>query len=115
MLFYELLPQGDTVTISTLVSSRSSHRLLEKERPRRASVHLLHDIAWPFVAKETYGKLEELGKDTVYNSSYSPNPDPSENLIFRPLNALLAKNIFTKFEEVDQVVSDFFKSQSPKI
>ncbi|KAK6735497.1 hypothetical protein RB195_018610 [Necator americanus] len=112
MLFYELLPQGHTVTGS--IYSSQLQKLasgVREKRPRRASVHLLHDNARPHVAKQTNEKMEQISWDTVSHPPYSPDLARSDYHLFRPLKAFLAKKIFTKFEEVEPEVSDFFDSQ----
>lgn len=113
MLYYELLPQGHTVT--GIVYANQLQKLADavrEKRPRRASVHLLHDNARPHVANETREKLEELGWDTVPHPPYSPDIAPSDYHLFRPLKASLAKKKFTKLEDVVRAVNDFFNSQS---
>lgn len=113
MLYFELLPQGCTVT--GIVHASQLQKLAEvirEKRPRRASVHLLHDNARPHVAKETRAKLEELGWDTVPHPPYSPDIAPSDYHLFRPLKASLAKKKFAKVDDVVRAVSDFFDSQS---
>ncbi|EYC01128.1 hypothetical protein Y032_0110g180 [Ancylostoma ceylanicum] len=54
MLYYELLPQGHTVT-GTVYSSQLQKLVdaVRERRPRRASVYVLHDNARRHVAKET--------------------------------------------------------------
>ncbi|EYC36039.1 hypothetical protein Y032_0941g3143 [Ancylostoma ceylanicum] len=66
MLYYELLPQGHTVTGTVYANQMQKLADAARERrPRQASVHLLHDNARLHVAKETLDKLEKLGWDTI--------------------------------------------------
>ncbi|EYC21128.1 hypothetical protein Y032_0020g233 [Ancylostoma ceylanicum] len=54
MLHYELLLQGQTVTGTVYANQLQKLAYAVRERrPRRASIHLLHDNARPHVAKET--------------------------------------------------------------
>ncbi|EYC39327.1 hypothetical protein Y032_0662g1290 [Ancylostoma ceylanicum] len=114
MLYYELLPQEHTIT--GIVYTNQLRKLADAvraRRPRRASVHLLHDNARHHVAKETCDMLDELGWGTVPHPPYFPDIAPSDYNLFRPLKAFLAKEKFTEFEDVERAVSEFFDTQSP--
>uniref|UniRef100_A0A8R1DVR7 Histone-lysine N-methyltransferase SETMAR n=1 Tax=Caenorhabditis japonica TaxID=281687 RepID=A0A8R1DVR7_CAEJA len=78
----------------------------------RSAVHLLHDNARPHVAKATQAKLKELNWDTVPHPPYSPDIEPSDYHLFRPLNLFLKEKRFAKYEDLKMAVFDFFDSQS---
>lgn len=59
-------------------------------------------------------KFEELGRDTAHPSSFSYIV-PSDNYLFRQIRAFLAKTKFTKLQDVERTVSDFFDSQSSQL
>ncbi|EYC37441.1 hypothetical protein Y032_0791g2369 [Ancylostoma ceylanicum] len=115
ILYNELLPQEHIVTGNVYASQlQKLADAVRERRLRRASVHLLHDNARLHVAKETRDKLEELGWDTSPHPPYSPDIAPSDYTLFPPLKAFLAKKKFTKIEDVERAISDFFDSQSPQ-
>ena len=114
MLYYELLGRGKTVTASVYATQlQKLATAIGEKRPRRTTVHLLHDNARPHVSKVTQAKLEELGWDTVPHPPYSPDLAPSDYHLFRPLKAFLARKSFVDFDDVVRAVADFFDSQSP--
>lgn len=114
MLYYELLGRGKTVTASVYATQlQKLATAIGEKRPRRTTVHLLHDNARPHVSKVTQAKLEELGWDTVPHPPYSPDLAPSDYHLFRPLKAFLARKSFVDFDDIVRAVADFFDSQSP--
>ena len=57
MLYFELLPQGKTVNAIRYTDQlQKLSEAIQEKRPRRASVHLLHDNASAHVAKVTQKK-----------------------------------------------------------
>ena len=72
MLYYAV-PEGHTVT-ATIHTAQLYNlaKAIRGKRPRRLSVHLLHDNARPDVAEDTLQKIKELGWDTVPHQPYSP-------------------------------------------
>ncbi|EYC11313.1 hypothetical protein Y032_0051g2135 [Ancylostoma ceylanicum] len=114
-MYYELLSQRHTVTGTVYADQlKKLADAVRERRPRRASVHLLHDDARPHVAKETRDKLDELGWDTVPHPHFSPDIAPSDYHLSHPLDAFLAKKKFTKIGDVGRTVNIFFDSQSPQ-
>uniref|UniRef100_A0A8R1I5Z4 HTH_48 domain-containing protein n=1 Tax=Caenorhabditis japonica TaxID=281687 RepID=A0A8R1I5Z4_CAEJA len=94
MLYYELLPQGRTVNATTYFNQLASLVLaLREKRPRRSTVHLLHD------------------NDTVLHPPYSPDIALSDSHLFRPLKLFLKEKRFAKYEDLKMTVFDFFDSQ----
>ncbi|EYC40912.1 hypothetical protein Y032_0590g388 [Ancylostoma ceylanicum] len=114
MLYYELLPQEGVITATFYANQLwKLADTVRERRPRRASVLLLHFNARLHVAKGTRDKLEELGWDTVPHPPYSLDIVPSDYDLFRPLKAFLTQKKFTKIEDVERAISDFFDSQPP--
>lgn len=58
---------------------------IREKRPRRASLHLLHDNARAHATKATQQKLLMLGWNAVPHPPYSPDIAPSDYHLFRPL------------------------------
>ncbi|CAO4372757.1 unnamed protein product [Caenorhabditis nigoni] len=115
MLFFELIPQGRSITASIYTDQLDSLALaLREKRPRHSTVHLLHDNARPHVAKDTQAKLQELGWTTVPHPPYSPDIAPSDYHLFRPLKQFLREKQFKTFDELKMEVSDFFDSRTPE-
>ncbi|CAD6199809.1 unnamed protein product [Caenorhabditis auriculariae] len=91
LLYFELLPQGRTVTASIYTDQLEKlAAAIREKRPQRASVHLQRDNARPHVGKETQQKLATLGWETVSHPPYSSDLAPSDYHMFRPLEHRLA-------------------------
>ncbi|WKX98472.1 hypothetical protein Q1695_013838 [Nippostrongylus brasiliensis] len=115
MLYFELLPQGRTVTASIYADQlQKLASAIREKRPRRASVHLLHNNARPHVAKETQLTLATLGWETVAHPPYSPDLAPSDYHLFRPLKHHLAGKKFTNYNNLKSDIADFFEAQPPE-
>ena len=113
MLYYEVLPQGQTINASIYAGQlRKLVGAVEEKRPRRTCVHLLHDIARPHVAKLTQSTLAELGWDTIPHPPYSPDIAASDYHLFRPLKAHPAKKTYSNLDDVISGVADSFDSCS---
>ena len=70
MLYYELLPTGTTVTAIVYVAQLQKLAcVIQKERPKRDKVLLLHDNARPHVAKMTRQTIFGTGLGSFTPSS----------------------------------------------
>ena len=113
VLYFELLPAGTTITATTYSKQlQNLAKAIQEKRPRRTTVHLLHDNARPHVASSTKKKLAELGWLTVPHPPYSPDLAPSDYHLFRPLKHFLQGKTFTKYEDLKTAVTNFFASQT---
>jgi [histone H3]-lysine36 N-dimethyltransferase SETMAR len=112
MLYLELLPQAKTVKAHTYSDQlQKLTEAIREKRPRRTSVHLLHDNARAHVAKETQQKLAILGWDAVPHPPYSPDIAPSDYHLFRHLKQHLAGKSFAKYGNLELDITNFFESQ----
>ena len=77
MLYYELLPTGTTVTAVVYAAQlQKLAGVIQKERPKRDKVLLLHDNARPRVAKMTRQTISEPGWEVLPHPAYSPDLAP---------------------------------------
>ena len=103
LIYYELLKLGDSIPGDQyrLQLIRLSRALREK-RPeyeqRHDKVILLHDNAWPHVAKVVKKYLKMLKWD-VLPHPYSPDIAPSDYWLFR--RGCAANYRFTSFAEIE--------------
>ncbi|PAV79468.1 hypothetical protein WR25_16754 [Diploscapter pachys] len=77
---------GRTVTATVYVDQlQNLIGAIREKRPRRSTVHLLHDNARLHVVSNTHQKIAELGWHPVTHPSYSPNLAPLDYRLFHPL------------------------------
>ncbi|VDO88322.1 unnamed protein product [Heligmosomoides polygyrus] len=99
--------------IHTRLNLLGYHKVLARWfplRPRRASVHLLHDNARP----RGEGDPAEVGDARLGDgcpSAVFPGPRPSDYHLFRPLKHHLAERKFTNYDNLKSDIADFFESQ----
>jgi len=111
-LYFELLPTGSTITALTYADQlQKLADAIREKRPRRSSVHLLHDNARPHIASATKKKLAELGWQTVPHPPYSPDLAPSDYHLFRPLKHFLQGKTFANYDDLKTAITDFFALQ----
>ncbi|CAD6192764.1 unnamed protein product [Caenorhabditis auriculariae] len=115
LLYFELLPQGRTVTASIYTDQlKKLAAAIREKRPRRASVHLLHNSARPHMGKETQQKLATLGWETVVYPPYSSELAPSDYHLLRPLKHRLAGRKFINYDNLKSDFADLIESQPPE-
>lgn len=114
VIYYELLPAGKTITASIYIDQlQKLADAMREKRPRRSTVHLLHDNARPHTASDTRQKIAELGWHPVAHPPYSPDLAPSDYHLFRPLKHHIHGKKFDNYEDLKMAVDDFFTLQLP--
>lgn len=115
MLYYNFLPVGKTISATRYIENlQELAKAIKEKRPRRATVHLLHDNARPHVAKETHKTITELHWNTVPHPPYSPDIAPSDYHLFRHLKSYLRNKTFKNVDDLRRDISNFFESQPPQ-
>lgn len=109
VLYYELLPQGETITAD--IYCHQLRRLadsIQEKRPRLREVMLLHDNARPHSANLTKLTIQELGWEVIPHPPYSPDLAPSDFHLFRSLSNNLQGNSFPNENALRTWLDDFF-------
>ena len=115
MLYYELLPTGTTVTAVVYAARlQKLAGVIQKERPKRDKVLLLHDNARPHVAKMTRQTISELDWEVLPHPAYSPDLAPSDYHLFRALKNHLRDKAFDDRAQLENDVGRLFASRSPE-
>ena len=73
---------------------------------------LLHDNAWPHVAKPTLQKLNKLGYETLPHLPYSPDLSPTDYHFFKHLDNFLHEKCFKNLSDIKNAFSDFIATRN---
>ena len=116
VLYYELLQPGETTAANRYNQQLTNlSDVLEEKRPFTGQgshkVLLLHDNAWPHVARATQNHIFTLGWKLLSHAAYSPVMVPSDYHLFRSLHNHLADRHFVRLEKIQQCIDDFFASK----
>lgn len=116
VLFYELLPPGQTVTGDRYSKQlRQLHQEFIRKRPQiannRRKVILLHDNARPHVAKETKEALLDLEWEVLPHPAYSPDIAPSDYHLFRSIQHGLSGECFSNAADVRKWIDEWIASK----
>ena len=113
-IHYELLPRGQTVNSEVYCAQLDRVQAeLQRRGINPARVCFQNDNARPHVSRRTQAKFEELGWDVLKHPPYSPDVAPSDYHLFRSLEHFLRGKRFTKDEDVQTALSEFFDQKSP--
>lgn len=116
VIFYELLPQGETIN-----SSKYCHQLdqlkaaIAKKRPEltnRRGVVFHHDNARPHIALAVREKLLQFDWDVLPHPAYSPDLAPSDYYFFLSLKNSLWDKSFKSVSEIKAHLQDYFLSKT---
>lgn len=114
ILWYELRPSGTTVNSDVYCSQLDELAMeIQKNRPERKQILLLHDNARPHVSKETRRKINELGWEVLPHPPYSPDLAPSDYHLFRSLSNHLMNKKYDDFNHLKNDISSFFSKKTP--
>ena len=86
---------------------------IQKNRPERKQILLLHDNARPHVSKKTRRKIKELGWEVLPHPPYSPDLAQSDYHLFRSLSNHLTNKKFDDFNHLKNDISSFFSMKTP--
>lgn len=118
VVYYELLPQGQTIDSDKYCSQLNKlKRALHENRPEtinRKGVVFHHDNAKPHTSLQTRQKLLRLDWDVLPHPPYSPDLAPSDYYLFRSLQNSLNGMTFASLDLLKNYLNEFFdqKSQS---
>jgi len=112
----DLLPPGHTITADLCLQhlQRVRHALRQKEPAlvNRKGVLFLNDTAKPHVAKRTRKTLQQLGWETLWHASYSPDLAPTDDYLFHSLDNHLRERSFANEGDLRNALTDFFASKT---
>lgn len=115
VIFYELLPNGQTINALKYCSQIDQLNIaLKKLRPslvNRGDLYYHHDNAKPHTARLTTQKLADLSYKVVPHAPYSPDKAPSDFHLFRSLQNSLNGKSFKSYAEVNQYLQEWFKEK----
>ena len=116
VLYYELLPQGETITAAKYCEQLEALRqALARKRPtllNRKGVILQHDNARPHTAENTLQKVKNLAWEILPHPPYSPDLSPSDFHLFRALQNSLNGENFCGVGALTDHLDAFFASKS---
>jgi len=100
--------------IATTSICRLSDELMQKRSSvanNRRKVILLHDNAWPHVAKSVKQTLLQFEWEILPHSAYSPDLAPLDYHLFRSMQYTLMDIHFSNYEEVQKWVDEWIASK----
>lgn len=116
VLYYELLPQNQTIDSTKYFSLLNKLKQAIKDNRRkftkRNCVVFLHDNARPYASLKTYTHLLRFGWDILPHPPYSPDIAPSDYHLFRALQNNLNEKTFKTLDDVKKHLDQFFASKS---
>jgi [histone H3]-lysine36 N-dimethyltransferase SETMAR len=112
IIHWELLSPNTTVTAELYCEQMDRLKeAIERARPKKKNVLLLHDNATPHTAKRTREKLAELNFEILPHPPYSPDLAPSDYHLFRSLHNHLRDKHFDNRDDLIIDLQDFFHSK----
>lgn len=118
ILYYELLPQNQTINSDRYCSQLDQlDAAIKEKRPElanRKGVVFHQDNARPHVSLRTRQKLLELGWDVLPHPPYSPDVAPSDYHLFRSLQNFLNCKNFTSLNDLKNHLEQFFVQKDGK-
>lgn len=115
VVYYELLPQNQTITSSKYCLQLSKLKLSIKDNrkkfTKRRCVVFQHDNARPHVSLTTRRKLLRFGWDILPHPPYSPDIAPSDYHLFRSLQNHLNGKRFKSLNDVKSELDKFFAAK----
>lgn len=112
VVHFEFLEPGKTLNSDLYVSQLGRvNQALKHQGVKSSKTKLLQDNAKPHTSEMTLQKLEELGWEVIPHPPYSPDLAPSDYHLFRSMQHSLAGTHFKEVKEIQNFVSNFFKSQ----
>lgn len=116
MVYYELLPQGETIDSIKYCSQLSKlKRAIKDKRPElanRKGVVFHHDNARPHTSLVTRQRLRTFDWEIMPYPPYSPDIAPSDYHLFRSLQNHLDGQKFNSLEGVKNGLDEFFAQKS---
>jgi len=116
VLYYELLPQGETIDSNKYCSQLSKlKRAINDKRPElanRKGVVFHHDNARPHTSLVTRQRLRTFDWEIMPHPPYSPDIAPSDYHLFRSLQNHLDGQKFNSLEDVKNGLDQFFAQKS---
>ena len=115
-IHYSFLNAGETITAEKYCQQMDEmHQKLQQQHPafvKRKGPILLHDNAWPHVAKLTLHKLNELGYETLPHPLYSLELSPTNYHFFKHLDNFLHEKCFKYLSDIKNAFSDFIATRT---
>lgn len=111
VIYWELLPEGTTVTAN--VYCRQLDRVAQSLKRKQDRVYFLHDNARPHIAISTRKKILDLKWTTLRHPAYSPDLAPTDYHLFRSLASYLNEKSFENEDDIKKCLTEFFASKSP--
>lgn len=116
VVYYELLPQGETINSKKYCSQLNKlKRAIKDKRPElenRKGVIFHHDNARPHTSLVTRQRLHTFGWEIMPHPPYSPDIAPSDYHLFRSLQNHLNGQKFNCLEAVKNGLDEFFAQKS---
>lgn len=110
--FWELLPEGTTITAEVYTLQLRKLRLaVEQTRGKDARIYFQHDNARPHVARKTKAELAGYGWTVLPHPPYSPDLAPSDYHLFSDLQRFLKGQSFKDRATIQTVLTNYFKNQ----
>lgn len=118
VIYYELLPQGQTLNSIKYCSQLDRLKAaIHEKRPslaNRNDVIFHQDNARPHVSLMTQQKIAELGWEQLSHPPYSPDLAPSDFHLFRSLQNFLAGKKLTSLEHCKTVLDEYIGNKDAK-
>lgn len=115
IVYYELLEPNQTITADYYSHQLSNlNEALNKNRPslvNRRKVLFHHDNARPHTARQTLGKLNELGWELMPHPPYSPDIAPCDYHLFRGLQSHMSNKNYSSKEAIKRDIEAYFGSK----
>lgn len=111
VIYYELLPQGQTLNSIKYCSQLDQLKdAIDEKRPslaNRKGIVFQQDNARPHVSLMTHQKIVELGWEQLSHPAYSPDLAPSDYHLFRSLQNSLSGKKFENLEACQKHLDQF--------